>query len=473
MRLGTGGACAMRGGFLGVGVAVCAWGVVAAALGQGPAGEKKAATRPALAPGKTAGPTYSKDVAPILQAKCQNCHRRHQVGPFALETYEQARKRSHDIASVAEERSMPPWKPTPGVGPKLKHDQSLTHDEIAILAAWAEGGAPLGDPKDMPPPPKYADGWKLGPPDLILEPYEGFPVAASGRDVYRCFVLPTNLARDAYLEAVDFAPGERAAVHHLISYIDTTGVARRLDAEAPGPGYLAPSGSGIDADELSFWTAGSEPHRMPDGIGIHLPAQSDIVIQVHYHPSGKAGIDKTRVGLYFSRKAVKQALHWNNASSYSFRLPAGDNNVEVKASWYVPVDLEAMAVSPHMHQLGRDMHMSVRLPSGLTKNLIEITDWDASWQHAYYFQKPIDLPAGSVVNVVAHFDNSDHARNPNKPPKLVKYGLNADDEMCVGYIAVVKKGQDLTVPGSRDDLYEIFIRQRDRLIRKQMSKKAR
>jgi hypothetical protein len=119
------------------------------------------------------------------------------------------------------------------------------------------------------------------------------------------------------------------------------------------------------------------------------------------------------------------------------------------------------------------MHMSVRLPSGLTKNLIEITDWDPSWQHAYYFQKPIDLPAGSVVNVIAHFDNSAHARNPNKPPKLVKYGLNADDEMCVGYIAVVKKGQNLTVPGSRDDLYEIFLRQRDRLIRKQMSKKAR
>ena len=148
-------------------------------------------------------------MAPILQAKCQNCHRRHQVGPFALETYEQARKRARDIAAVTEERSMPPWKPTAGVGPKLKHDQSLTHAEIAILAAWAEAGAPQGDPKDLPPPPKFAEGWKLGPPDLILEPSEGFPVAASGPDVYRCFVLPTNLARDCYLEAVDYAAGER------------------------------------------------------------------------------------------------------------------------------------------------------------------------------------------------------------------------------------------------------------------------
>ena len=121
---------------------------------------------------------------------------------------------------------MPPWKPTAGVGPKLKHDQSLTHAEIAILVAWALAGAPLGDPKDLPPPPKFAEGWKLGPPDLILEPSEGFPVAASGPDVYRCFVLPTNLTQDSYLEAVDYAAGERAAVHHLIAYIDTTGLGR-------------------------------------------------------------------------------------------------------------------------------------------------------------------------------------------------------------------------------------------------------
>jgi len=427
---------------------------------------KKTAPRVGPAQGKKTAATYTKDVASILQTKCQNCHRRHQVGPFALETYEQARKRSHDIAAVTGERSMPPWKPTAGVGPKLKHDQSLTRAEITILTAWAEAGAPRGDPKDLPPPPKFAEGWKLGPPDLILVPGESFPVAASGSDVYRCFVLPTNLARDSFLEAVDYAPGEPGAVHHLIAYIDATGRGRQLDAEATGPGYTSPSGSGVDAAELSFWTAGSEPHRLPDGIGIHIPAQADIILQIHYHPSGKAGNDKTLVGLYFARKPVKQALHWNNASSYDFRLPPGNDNVEVKASWFVPVDLEALAVSPHMHLLGHDMYMSVRLPNGRTQNLIEIADWDPSWQNAYYFQQPIPLVAGSVVNVVAHFDNSAHSRNPNRPPKMVKFGPNFDDEMCVGYIAVVKKGQDLTAPGARDDLHEIFIRQRDRLLRK-------
>ena len=300
---GNGGGRRDAGGALGAGARLSAtWGVVGGASGPGTCAGKEGRSRlRKLRRAKKAAPTYTKDVAPILQAKCQNCHRRHQVGPFALETYEQARKRSHDIASVTEERSMPPWKPTPGVGPKLKHDQSLTHAEIDILTAWAEAGAPQGDPKDMPPPPRYAEGWKLGPPDLILEPGEGFPIAASGPDVYRCFVLPTNLARDRYLEAVDYAPGERAAVHHLIAYIDTTGQGRQLDADAPGPGYWAPLGPGFDADELSFWTAGSEPHRLPDGIGIHIPAQSDIILQIHYHPTGKAGNDKTRVGLYFAQ----------------------------------------------------------------------------------------------------------------------------------------------------------------------------
>ncbi len=440
------------------------------------AGTGKSTGFPAKLGSRLAGkkvPTFAKDVAPILQARCQNCHRRHQVGPFPLETYAQARKRAHDIVSVTAERSMPPWKPTPGVGPRLKHDQSLTGGELEVLAAWAEGGMPLGDVRDMPPPPTFIQGWKLGTPDLILYPPDKFAVPAAGPDIYQCFVLPTNFTHDTYLEAVDYAPGEPGAVHHLIAYIDTTGRARQLDAASPGPGYRTSAGAGIEADEMSFWTAGSPPHRLPPGIGVRIPAQADIVLQVHYHPSGKAGLDRTRVGLYFSRKPVKQALHWNNATNSSFRLPAGNDNVEVKASWYVPVDLEALAVSPHMHQLGHDMHMSVKYPGGKTRSLIEIVDWDPSWQSAYYFEKPILLPAGSVVNVVAHFDNSAHARNPNSPPKLIRFGPNSDDEMCVGYIAVVKKGQDLTMPGSRDDLFNIFFNQRLRQLRRAMNRSSR
>ncbi len=425
------------------------------ALGVPPAKAVKAGAR-----AKTP-PTYTKDVAPILQQKCQNCHRRNQVGPFPLETYGQARKRASDIATVVSDRQMPPWKPAPGVGPKLKHDQSLTREEIATLGEWAEAGAPQGDPKDMPPPPRFADGWKLGPPDLILEPAEDFPFAAGAPDTYRCFVIPTNLAKDTYISAIDFRPSNTRIVHHINAFLDTSGEARKKDEAEPGSGYTSFSGPGIDTyEDLSFWAAGHVPSHLPPGIGQRLPRQSDVILQVHYHGTGKPEVDRTRIGLYFSREPVKQALHWSTASNSDFHLPAGASNVEVKASWLIPTDVEALAVSPHMHLLGHDMRMTVTSPTGKTRDLIQIPEWDPAWQSCYYFQKPIPITRGSVVRVIAHYDNSAHPRNPNHPPKPVTWGHGAHDEMCEGFIAVVKAGQDLTKPRSTDDLAEIFSRQR-------------
>src|SRR4051812_21278875 len=147
-----------------------------------------------------------------------------------------------------------------------------------------------------------------------------------------------------------------------------------------------------------------------------------MILQIHYHPSGKREKDRTRIGVYFSREPVKQALHWNSASNYEFRLQPGKPDNEVEGTWFIPTDLEALAVSPHMHLLGHDMRMSVTYPGGRTKDLIYIRNWDPAWQNTYYFQKPVPLPKGSVVKVVAHFDNSAHPRNPNKPPTLVTWG---------------------------------------------------
>ena len=423
---------------------------------------------------KTEPPTYTKDVAPILQKKCQNCHRRNHVGPFSLETYEQARKRATDIAVVAGDRMMPPWKPAPGYGPKLKHDQSLAAAEIAILEAWAEAGAPQGDPKHMPTAVPFAEEWKLGTPDLVLEPDEDFAIPASGPDVYRCFVVPTNLTRETFITAVDFRPGNRKVVHHISAYIDVTGAARERDKAEKGPGYVSFSGPGIpDFKELCFWNAGHEPSHLPKGVGIRVPLQADVIIQVHYHPSGKPEVDRTRLGMYYAREPIRQALHWNQASNFEFRLPAGKSNVEVEGSWFVPADVEALAVSPHMHMLGRDMRMFVKFPNGRTQDLIHIPNWDPAWQNTYYFHDPISMPKGSVVKVVAHFDNSAHSRNPSQPPKPVKWGPAVSDEMCDGFIAVVKKGQDLVRNPGIDDLGEIFAKQRIRNTQKQLANQGR
>jgi thiol-disulfide isomerase/thioredoxin len=409
-----------------------------------------------------AAPTFAKDVARIIQKNCQECHRKGQVGPFPLETYEQARKRADDIATVAEDRAMPPWKPVPGVGPKFKHDRSLSTADIATLSAWAEAGAPMGDPSDMPPPVEWKDDWMLGTPDLVVEPSEDFSIPADGPDIYRCFVIPTNLPKDVYVSAIEYRPGNRRVVHHMLAYVDTTGEARKRDAKDPGPGYECFSGPEVEiTGDLGGWAPGNEPSRLPDGIGRSLPKGADVIVQVHYHPDGKPETDRSRIGLHFSRKPVKQALHWSAAADFRLKIPAGDSNFEARAGWPVPVDLEAWAVTPHMHMLGRDMAMSVTYPDGRSVDLVKIGDWDFGWQNTYYFEKPIDLPKGSVLKIVAHYDNSaDNPRNPNKPPKEVSWGEATTDEMCIGFIAVTKKGQDLTQPGAKDDLRDIFMAQR-------------
>jgi Copper type II ascorbate-dependent monooxygenase, C-terminal domain len=423
---------------------------------------------------KQSPPTFTKDVAPIIQKKCQGCHRRDQVAPFGLETYEQVRKRAFDIAHVVGERVMPPWKPAPGVGPALKHDQSLSRTEIAILEAWAQAGAPQGDPGHLPPPPAFTVGWMLGTPDLVLEPAESFAVPASGPDIYRCFVIPTNFTRVTYISAIEFQPANRRVVHHINAFLDRSGDARRMDAAEAGPGYTSFSGPGIAfCEELSFWAVGHQASHLPAGVGQRVLRGSDLVLQIHYHPSGKPESDRTRVGLYFSRERVKQALHWSNVANVAFELPAGKPSVEVKANWSIPVDLEVLAVSPHMHQLGRDMRISVTDPKGRTRDLIHIPDWDPSWQNAYHFQERFALRQGSVVKVVAHFDNSEHPRNPDRPPRRVARGFTVTDEMCEGFLAVVKKGQDLTLPGCSDDLAEIFAKQRIRNFMKQQAKRSR
>jgi mono/diheme cytochrome c family protein len=412
--------------------------------------------------------SYSRDVAPILQKNCQECHRKGQVGPFALETYPQARKRAADIAAVVEARKMPPWKPSPGVGPRLKHDRSLKPEEIATLVSWADAGAPEGDPADLPPPPKFRDDWALGTPDLVLEPDEDFAVPAEfkdkdGRpaDIYRCFVIKNPWPEDVYISAIEYRPGNRKVVHHVLSYVDTSGQGRKRDQADPGPGYACSGGPGVEVHgDLGGWAPGNEPSRLPEGIGRFLPRGSDVVMQVHYHPDGKPQTDRTRIGLYFCKAKVKQTYHWNFAAAFEMEIPPGAPNHEVRAEpWEVPVDLVAYAVTPHMHMLGKDISMFVTYPDGRTVDLVKIDDWDFGWQNTYYFEEPIDLPRGSKLHVVSHFDNSkDNPRNPNREPKAMRWGEATTDEMCIGFIGVTKKGQDLRL-GEADDLRDVFSQQ--------------
>ncbi|HEU5117011.1 MAG TPA: redoxin domain-containing protein [Isosphaeraceae bacterium] len=425
--------------------------------------------------------TYSEQVAPILFANCTECHRTGQIGPFPLETYSQARKRADDLVYVVQERLMPPWKPAPGFGPKFSHDRSLSAEEIATLAAWADAGAPEGDPSKTPPLPKYNDGWTLGKPDLVVEMPEAFDVPASGGDIYRCFVIPTNLPEDRYVAGIQYQPGNPKVVHHIIGYVDNTGAARKKDAEEEGPGYTCFGGPQIEiSNELGGWAPGVEASVLPEAIGRPLPKNSDVIIQVHYHPSGKAETDKSRIALYFAKKPTKQAFHWWAAIEKEFELVPDDPSTwKVEAQTLpLPVDVEVLSVAPHMHLLGKDMKMWAELPGGKTIDLVWIDNWDFQWQNQYYFEKPIELPKGSVVKLVSHFDySSDNpriSRKPDEPLESVKWGEATTDEMCIGFFGIVKKGQDLTQPGQKDDLIKILYRQVDEFKKRETeAKKAR
>ena len=249
-------------------------------------------------------PTYYKDVAPILQKNCQDCHRPDQVAPFALLTYTQARKRAADLAHVTTERTMPPWPASRSYGGPFRDARVMADADIATLKAWAEAECPEGNPRDAPKPREFSSAWPLGEPDLTLTMPEPYKLAASGDDDFRVFVLKTSLPEDRSIRAVDFRPGNRSVVHHVIAAVDTSGRGRELDAADPGPGYFALGGFGDGVPITAFlpiWTPGALPRYCLEGTGFGLPKGADILIQIHYHKNGKPQTDATAIGLYLSK----------------------------------------------------------------------------------------------------------------------------------------------------------------------------
>ncbi|MDW8263242.1 MAG: redoxin domain-containing protein, partial [Phycisphaerales bacterium] len=197
--------------------------------------------------------TFARDIAPIIFSNCVSCHRTGEVAPFPLSTYDDVAKRSRMIAVVTGSRYMPPWKPKAGFG-QFQDERRLSDRQIELIRLWAEAGAPLGNPDDLPPPPQFPSGWRLGQPDLVLKMPHPYRVPAAGRDIYRAFVIPLNLAEDAYVAGIEFRPGAPSVVHHAIFYLDTRGVARAKDEADPLPGYLSFGGPGfLPAGALGGW----------------------------------------------------------------------------------------------------------------------------------------------------------------------------------------------------------------------------
>ena len=261
-------------------------------------------------------PTYTRDVFPILQRSCQNCHRRNHVGPFSLENYEQARKRAFDIAAVAGDRSMPPWKPVAGTTSPAQARSLVDPARARHPRRLGRGRRSPGRGEGQPRPPNFTDGWTLGTPDLILEMREEFRVPATGPDVYRCFVIPMELTTRRHDLGGRVSARESAgrASHHGLHRHHRC--RRERDAADPGPGYTSYPGPASRSRAIS---EDGRPAMCritcPTASAASLPARSDVLLQVHYHPSGKPEVDRTQFGIYFCKKPVRQTLHWANATT--------------------------------------------------------------------------------------------------------------------------------------------------------------
>jgi peroxiredoxin len=390
--------------------------------------------------------TYARDVAPILARSCETCHRAGQIGPMPLTSYVQASAWRGDIKRFTESRQMPPWKADPGYG-DFQDSRRLPAHDIAVLAKWADAGAPEGNPKDIPAPPHFRDGWPLGTPDLVLQPSRPYHLEADGSDVYRCYVIPTDFTHDRYVSAVDVQPGNRSIVHHAIAFIDGTGASAKLDGHEKEPGYTSFGGVGFTpTGALGGWAPGITAHYLPAGVATEVPAGARIVLQVHYHKDGKPETDFSRIGLYFAKSEIQKTLHIIPII-HGLQIPAGDAHYTVTTtSAPSPVDYHLLAVTPHMHLLGRAMKLTAIKPNGETVPLISISDWNFNWQATYFYKKPIAFPKGTRVVMTATYDNSAaNPRNPNSPPKLVSWGEQTTDEMCIAFLHYTLDREHLAV----------------------------
>jgi mono/diheme cytochrome c family protein len=389
--------------------------------------------------------TFAQTIAPILYENCVTCHRSGEAAPFPLISYEDAAKRGDLIAEVTGSKYMPPWHAAPGHGEFLG-ERRLTDAQIAAIDRWVKAGMPRGDASKMPKLPAFPpDGWRLGQPDLILEMPVGFDLPASGPDVFRNFVIPTNLTEDKWVRGIEFRPSARKVVHHaLFAYVPGGQLAARDGADGrPGFGGMGAVGVGnarADSRGLGGWAVGATPRMLPAGVAARLPKGSDFLLQMHFHLSGKPETEKSLIGIYFADKAPDKDLFSVELPALfgvgaGIDIPPGEKRYTIQDSFTLPGDVSIYSASAHAHYLAKEMKATATLPDGSTKPLIWINDWDFNWQDSYVYKSPFTLPKGTRIDVTLIYDNSaDNPRNPISPPRRALWGEQSFDEMgMVGF----------------------------------------
>ncbi len=359
--------------------------------------------------------TFTHDVAPILYDKCVACHRAGEVAPMQLLTYDEVRPWARAIREKVLLRQMPPWFADPKYG-AFANDPRLTDKEIETITKWVDTGAQRGEAKDMPKAPQFTDGWQLGEPDLIVELPE-IQIPAGGSDYFPTPSLPLNISEDHWIRAVEIRPGNREVTHHTALFSTSAG-----------------AGAGANGlfDVLAVWAVGTPPTVYPEGTGRWLRKGQTLRTNLHYHPNGKAQVDRTRVGFYFGKGEMKKEVVAALAGTYNLSIPPQESNYEIQSAYIVDQDINMVSLFPHMHLRGKDMNMTATYPGGRRETLLNVPSYNFDWQLFYYPKTRLTLPKGTRIDVTAHYDNSSaNKRNPD-PGKTVTFGEASTAEMMFG-----------------------------------------
>ncbi len=382
-------------------------------------------------------------ITAILEKHCVGCHKKGEVGPMPLDDYKTVVGFAQKIKEQAQSKRMPPWKADSSG--EFHDEHRLTDAEIQAIATWAKSPAPSVSPSlpsaKVDLPITGAGGnWHLGAPDEVFT-MPAYEVPDNGKDIYRCFVIPAGSPdQDRWVKGIEFQPGNRAIVHHASVFIDLSGVGKKLDDDAPGPGYTNPTpGNGPGFNEaysvLGGWTPGHLPRKLPSGVAIFLPKGAQLVLEVHYHLTGKPEKDQTRFGLHLAKEPIDKRMHLGGVGTQSFSIPPGAKNYLVEATLPTETDITLLSITPHMHERGVRMVAFAELPSGERKKLIDVPRWDFQWQPSYRFKEPVKLPKGTQVTVQGYFNN------PTDKP--LTWGESTRDEMCVLFSAYTRDDEHL------------------------------
>ena len=392
--------------------------------------------------------TFHKTVEPILQARCQGCHRPGEAAPMSLMNYQEARPWAKAIKNAVLQRKMPPWFADPAHG-SFSNDRRLSKEETDALAGWADSGAKEGDLRDRPPAKTFPEGWAMGKPDAVIQIPNAFEVPASGTIDYTYFVVPTGFTEDKWVERVEARAGNKSVVHHAVMFVRPPGVKFLPDAK-PGLPYLLPKSdkeperkpdTGAGAFQytgavqiVGVYVPGGVPYELQPGQARLIPKGSDIIFQMHYTANGKAATDQSRIGFIFAKEPPKERVVNTFIGNTNFRIPPQTADFPVYARVTLYEQSTLLSLFPHMHVRGKSFEYRATYPTGETETLLAVPKYDFNWQLSYYLKEPKVLPKGTVIECVARFDNSPNNPSNPDPGKEVFWGEQTWDEMLAGFV---------------------------------------